>query len=165
MKFRRHTESDETGTVLVIALLFLTFIALTLGGLLALSTANLAATGRLDAARSLQYDSDAAMQAAIATIRVTQNPTFVQGCASYAPTWTVNNPTRAVRVFWCPQLPDPTSPGSFQLFQRQGVFSVCPGTPATPCQDTQSLLRASVTFYDDQSFGRAVAISTWSSVQ
>ena len=156
-----HIESDEAGTVLVIALLFLMFIALTLGALFEFGTSSLAGTNRLNTTRSLQSDADAAMQAAIAAIRVNPNPVFNNGCSLYTQP-SVNNPSSPLEVFWCPQLPDPRNPGSFQLFQRPGVFSVCPGSAPARCADSQSLLRASVTFYDDQSFGRAVYISTWS---
>ena len=46
--------------------------------------------------------------------------------------------------------------------KRNDLFSVCPSSVSAPCPDSQSLLRANVTFYDGQGVGKSLSVQTWS---
>ena len=94
--------------------------------------------------------------AAIATIRVDTTQGYAGSCLNggYTPTWTLNTPSRPLRVDCYPQ--------SSSATQRRVVLSVCPTSVSAPCPDASSILRVAVTFSDDGSFGRAVGVQTWS---
>ena len=110
--------------------------AVMIGGLMTFTEHQL---GRDDSrsarAASDDYDAEAAMQAAIATVRIGD------GCSraerAYTPSWTLNNPARPLRVD-CFALSSSTGSSA----KRNDVLSVCPSSVAAPCPDTQSLLRA-----------------------
>jgi hypothetical protein len=148
--------SPEDGAALVLALMILTISMITVGVLIGFVYTGSGATVATRAARAHDYDAASAMAAAIATIRVGTTEGYVGSCLSggYSPAWTLNDASRPVRVDCFPQ--------SAAALQRRVILSVCPSSIAAPCPDANSLLRADVTFYDDQSFGRAVAVSTWS---
>jgi hypothetical protein len=153
---RRRRGTDEDGSALVLALLFLTVSAVVVSALLSFSTTSSSATIVLRSARGTDYDAASAMQAAIATIRVGTSQGYAGSCLTggYTPTWTLNNASRPLRVDCFPQ--------SSSATQRRVVLSVCPNSVSAPCPDGQALLRVDVIFYDDQSFGRAVGVQTWS---
>jgi hypothetical protein len=79
---------------------------------------------------------------------------YVGSCVSFTPVFTLNNPSRPLRVDCFPFAASAT--------QRNIILSVCASKVSAPCPDAQAILRANVTFYDDQSFGRAVSIQSWS---
>jgi hypothetical protein len=144
----RHRRHDEAGAALQLALIFLTAIAVIIGALLTFASTSSQATIITRTARGTDYDADAAMQAAIATIRVNT-------CVSYTPpTATLNDPGRPLRV--------DCSPLTASKVRRRDVLSVCLASVPAPCPASSALLRADVVYYDDQSFGRAVAIKSWS---
>jgi hypothetical protein len=151
----RRATGDE-GSALVLALLFLTTSAVIVTALVGFSTTSSAGTSALRAARGTDYDAASAMQAAIATIRVGATEGYAGNCLNggYTPTWTINNTARPVRVDCYPQSSSST--------QRRVVLSVCPSSVSAPCPDASSLLRVSVIFYDDGTFGRAAGVQTWS---
>ena len=142
----------------MLALLFLTVSAVVVSALVGFTTTSSSATSALRAARGTDYDATSAMQAAIATIRVGTTEGYAGSCLNggYTPPWTINNPTRPLRVDCFPQ--------SSSASQRRVVLSVCPSSVVAPppCPDASSLLRVDVIFYDDGSFGRAVGVQTWS---
>jgi hypothetical protein len=138
----------EDGSALVLALLFLTVCGLTVGGMLTFATAGSTATTALRANRADDYDADAAMQAAIATIRVGTSCTT----DAFTPSWTLNNPSRPLRVD-CFVL-------SSSSTQRHDALSVCPSSVSPPCPDNQALLRANVIFYDTPTFGDSIGIQS-----
>jgi hypothetical protein len=152
----RRRAGGEDGSALVLALLFLTVTGVIVSALLGFATTSSSATIAVRSARGTDYDTEAAMQAAIATIRVDATQGVVGKCLTggYTPTWTLNNPSIPVRVDCYPQ----TSAAS----QRHVVLSVCASSVSAPCPDNKSLLRADVIFYDDGSIGRAVGVQTWS---
>ncbi len=150
----RTRAHDEAGAALELALVFLTAIAVITGALLSFASTSSQATVATRAARGTDYDADAAMQADIATIRVSPTQGVVGSCASFTPAFTLNNPARPVRV--------DCSPFATSAAQRHVVLSVCPAAIAAPCPDASALLRADVIFYDDSGFGRAVSIQSWS---
>jgi hypothetical protein len=154
VRLRRTDRRDEAGAALELALIFLMSTAVIVGTLLTFASTSSQATVVTRTSRGADYDADAAMEAAIATIRVSTTQGFVGSCASFTPAFTLNNPTRPVRV--------DCFPFSTSASQRHVVLSVCPTSVAAPCPDNQALLRADVIFYDDQSFGRAVSIQSWS---
>ena len=135
----------------MLALLFLTVCGVTIGGLLTFSTASSDATIALRTNRGDDYDADAAMQAAIATVRNGLT------CPTFVPTWTLNDPGRPLRVD-CSLISSTTGNSA----QRDDVLSVCPSSVLAPCPDGKSLLRANVIFYDTPSTGVSVGIQTWS---
>jgi hypothetical protein len=153
---RRRRPRREDGSALVLALLFLTVSAVIVGALLSFTTTSSSATIAIRSVRGTDYDADSAMQAAIATIRVGTTEGYAGSCLTggYTPTWTLNNASRPLRVDCFPQSSSPT--------KREVVLSVCPSSVSAPCPDGKALLRADVIFYDDQSFGRAVGVQTWS---
>lgn len=146
---RRAHPHGEEGAALELALLFMIATALIVTVLLGFTSTSSRATVVTRTTRGTDYDADAAMQAAIATVRV-------GSCASFTPTFTLNNPT-ALRV-------DCSTTGAVVGSQRHVVLSVCPTTVATvPCPDANSLLRAEVVFFDDGGIvGRAVSVLSWS---
>lgn len=140
----------EEGSALVLALLFLTVSAVVIGALLSFVTTGSSATIAVRSARGTEYDAQSVMEAAIATYRVdTSGNCLLSG---YSPSWTLNNAARPLKVFCFPQ---PSAPS-----QRHVVFSVC--ATSTACADSASLLRVDMIFYDDQGYGRAVGVQTWS---
>ncbi|MDQ1435831.1 MAG: hypothetical protein QOF59_2647 [Actinomycetota bacterium] len=145
----RTTPHGEEGAALELALLFMIATALIVTVLLGFASTSSRATVVTRAARGTDYDADAAMQAAIATVRV-------GSCASFTPSFTLNNPT-ALRV-------DCNTTGAVVGSQRHLVLSVCPTNVVTvPCPDASSLLRAEVVFFDDGGIvGRAVSVLSWS---
>jgi hypothetical protein len=124
--------------------------------LVGFTTTSSSATSALRSARGTDYDAASAMQAAIATIRVGTTQGYAGSCLTggYTPTWTLNNPSRPLRVDCFPQ--------SSSATQRRVVLVVCPVSGSTACTDATALLRADVIFYDDGSFGRDVGLQTWS---
>jgi hypothetical protein len=143
----------ERGSALVLALLFLTVCGVTMGGLLTFSSTSSVSTSALRTSRGNDYDVEAAMQAAIATVRIGLT------CPSFTPPWALNNPSRPLRVD-CRTL----SSSSGAAGQRNDVLTVCPGSVLTvPCPDGSSLLRVNVVFYDTfGNTGSSLVIQTWS---
>jgi hypothetical protein len=155
-RIARRRATGEDGSALVLAMLFLTVSAVVVTALVGFTTTSSSSTGALRSARGTDYDTASAMQAAIATIRVGTTQGYAGSCLTggYTPTWTLNNPSRPVRVDCFPQ--------SSSATQRRVVLEVCPVSGSTACTDSTALLRADVIFYDDGSFGRAVGLQTWS---
>lgn len=153
---RRGRASGESGSALVLALLFLTVSAVVVSALMGFTTTSSSATIAIRSARGTDYDAQSAMEAAIATIRSTASEGVAGSCLQngYTPTWTLNNTSKPVKIFCFPQ----TSSSS----QRHVVLSACATSGTTACADNASLLRVDVIFYDDGSFGRAVGVQTWS---
>ena len=136
----------------MLALLFLTVCGVVIGGLMTFTGTSSDATSALRASRSDDYDAEAAMQAAIATVRIGLT------CPSFTPSWTLNDPARPLRVD-CFAISSSTGSSA----KRDDVLSVCPSSVAAPCPDNQSLLRAEVIFYDaPYGTGSSVGIQTWS---
>ncbi len=155
-RLRRHFQSSEEGSALVICLAFLTFVALVVGALLEYTYTNLVATNKLKAVRSTDYNADGAMEQAIAAIRVNTAQGFVGACTSISVA-AANGDGSSVRVDCAPTL--------MPLFQRQVSLSVCPSTEAAPCPDSKSLLQANVKYYDYPTFGSTAIVETWSANQ
>lgn len=151
-----HRRSGEDGSALILAMLFLTVSAVVVTALLGFSSTSSSATIVIRSVRGTDYDAESAMQAAIAKIRVGVSEGYAGSClqGGYTPTWTLNNPSKPLRVDCFPQ--------SSSATQRRVVLSVCPTSVSAPCPDGNALLRVDVIFYDDQSFGRAVGVQTWS---
>jgi hypothetical protein len=151
---RRRRARDESGAALELALIFLTAVSVIVASLLGFASTSSQASVVIRTTRGGDYDSDAAMQAAIATIRVTAGQGYVGTCNSFTPAFTLNNPSAPLRV--------DCTPFSTSSLQRHVVLSVCRSSVAAPCPDASALLRADIVFYDDQSFGRALSIQSWS---
>ncbi len=143
----------EEGNALILALLFLTVCSVVLGALMTYATTSSASTSALRAARGTDYDVDAAMNGAIASLRTTV-ASCGTGASGFTPTWTLNNTGAPLRVD-CFSL---TSSAT----QRDDVLLVCPSSQSAPCPDNQALLRADVVFYDTPSYGNSIGIQTWS---
>ncbi len=153
-RLRRRFQTEEEGAALIICLAFLTFAFLIVGALLNMSYTSLRATSKLKIVRNTDYDADAAMEQAIATIRVDPARGYFNACPSIdVPA--LNNVGSGMRVD-CTALLKP-------VFQREVILSVCPASEKTkPCPDDKSLLQARVSYYDDKTFGRAALVQTWS---
>ena len=156
MSAARRRASGEDGSALILAMLFLTVSAVVVTALLSFSSTSSSATIVIRSVRGTDYDAESAMQAAIAKIRVGVSEGYAGSClqGGYTPAWTLNNPSQPLRVDCFPQ--------SSSATQRRVVLSVCPSSVSAPCPDAKALLRVDVIFYDDQSFGRAVGVQTWS---
>jgi hypothetical protein len=154
MTCRRRNRGEE-GAALELSLIFLTAVALIVGGLLTFASGSSQAQVVTRSVRGSDYDADAAMQAAIATIRINPAQGTLSNCASYTPTFTLNTPSRPIRVD-CLGFNAPT-------LQRHVILTVCLASIPAPCQEGQSLLRADLTFFDDSgTVGRALSILSWS---
>lgn len=152
---RRRTRGEQ-GSALVLALLFLTVCGITIGGLLTFANTSSNATTALRLTRYTDFDAHAAVQVAIANVRV-----GTLSCSTSLPVvLPLNNLTAPVRVD-CYQLS--TTSGSHA--KRNDVFLVCPASVNPPCDTNPSvpLLRANVTFYDTPVLGFSVGIQSWSS--
>jgi hypothetical protein len=153
-RLRHRFTTEEDGAVLLITLAFMTFVGLIAGALLNYANTNLVSTVKLKAARSVTYDADAAMETAIATVRIDPARGYVGACDPIAAV-AANNVGSDMRVDCVPTL--------MPVFQRKVYLTVCPASVVTtPCPDTSSLLRAEVVFYDDGAFGREALVNTWS---
>jgi len=152
LRARLH-RNGEQGAALVMALIFLTVCGLTIGGLLTYSNTSSASTTALRKARGTDYDTDAAMNGAIAKLRTT-GATCGTGASGYTPSWTLNNTSVPLRVD-CFSISSSSS-------QRDDVLLVCPSSASAPCADSAALLRAEVIFYDSPSWGTSIDIQTWS---
>jgi hypothetical protein len=150
---RRIRTQSEQGSALVLALIFLTVCGLTVGGLVSYSNTSSASTTALRKARGTDYDVDAAMNYAIAKLRVTGATCGTQTSGGATPTWTLNNTTVPIRVDCFAQ----TSAAN----QRNLVLVACASSNTT-CSDANARLRANVIFYDTPSWGASVGIQTWS---
>ena len=155
MSPRRRRGRGEDGAALELALLFLGAASLIVVALLNFASTSSQATTVTRTTRGTDYDADAAMQAAIATIRVSTTQGVVGTCSSYTPSFALNDPARPVRVDCFPLTGATAS-------QRHVILSVCPSSVAPPCPDGAAVLRADVVFYDDQGVGRALSIQSWS---
>lgn len=155
MTARPRPRHGEEGAALELALIFLAATALIVAALLSFASTSSNATTITRNSRGTDYDADATMQYAIATMRVSTTQGFAGtgDCLSTTPALTFNNPSAPLRV--------DCSPFSASASQRHVVLSVCT-IAGGACTDTNSLLRADVIFYDDQSVGRAVSIQSWS---
>ena len=138
----RSGDAADDGAVLIIAMVFIIFVAVIVSASLSYAFTNERTTSTVRANRGLAYDSDAAMQKAIATIRTGE-------CA--AVDYSGHNQSAALRVDCTPE--------TALLYQREVQLDVCYASDAT-C--ATPLLSADVTFYDDQTIGRAVIINSWS---
>jgi hypothetical protein len=148
----RSRSRSEAGNALVLALLFLTVCGVTIGGLLTYSSATSTSTTAVRVARGNDYDAVAAMNAAIANVRI--GNTCGTGNTGYTPSWTLNNTDRPLRV-------DCFSISSTSAL-RQDVFLVCLSSVSAPCPDNSALLKSEVTFYDSQGTGKSLQVETWS---
>jgi hypothetical protein len=131
--------------------------AVIVGGLLTYSNTSAASTTALRVARGNDFDAQATMDAAIATVRTGTPTCSTTGSTAYTPaTSLLNNPGRALRV-------DCFAPAaSVVAGQRNYVFLACViAGSSTPCTDAQSLVSAFVTFYDSTS-PATVNIQSWS---
>lgn len=156
MRGHARRTRNEDGVALELALIFLTAISVIVASLLGFASTSSQATVVLRGTRGIDYDADAAMQADIATIRVTAGQGVVGTCAAFTPAFTLNNPATPVRVDCTPFATSTPTP------ERHVVLSVCPSSVAAPCPDASALLRADVIYYDDSTFGRALSIQSWS---
>jgi hypothetical protein len=149
---RRTRARGEDGQALIMSLIFLCVCAVMIGGLLTYSNGTSTATTALRIARGNDYDAVAAMNAAIARVRV--GNTCGTGGSGYTPSWTLNNPSRPLRVDCFPL--------TSSAVKRNDVFLVCPSSVAAPCPDSSALVRSNVTFYDAQGTGKTLEVETWS---
>lgn len=150
----RARRRREEGSALVLALIFLTVCGVTIGALLTYANASSTSTTALRTTRGSDYDQDAAMNGAIAKLRSTGATCTAGSGNGYTPSWTLNNPSLALRVD-CFSI-------SSSATQRDDVLSVCLNSQSTACPDNKSLLRAEVIFYDTPSWGNSIDIQTWS---
>jgi len=153
---RRKPRHGEDGAALELALIFLTASAFAVTALLGFASSSSTATVITRTVRGSDYDADAAMQAAIATLRISTTQGYVGNClpSGFTPAFTLNSPATPLRVDCYPY--------SAPSLQRHVVLSVCPSSVAAPCPNASAVLRADVTFFDDSGTGRAVQINSWS---
>lgn len=150
--FLRARAGREDGNALVMALLFLSVCAVTIGGLMTYANASSTSSTALRTARGNDYDAVSAMNAAIATVRV--GNTCGTGASGYTPSWTLNNTSRPLRVDCFSQ--------STSSAKRNDVFLVCASSVSAPCPDNSALVRANVIYYDSQGTGKSLEVVTWS---
>jgi hypothetical protein len=160
-KLTRGRAHGEDGFALELALIFLTAVAVIVAALLGYAGSSSQATVVFRTSRGSEYDADAVMQADLSIVRATAGQgVFGNACAAYDPSTAspvlVLNTINPLRVDCTPiSIATPTP-------RREVVLSVCPRAIAAPCPDASALLRADVIFYDDVTFGRALAIQSWS---
>jgi hypothetical protein len=157
----RRCAHGEDGFALELALIFLTAVAVIVAALLGYAGSSSQSTVVFRNARGSEYDADAVMQADLSIIRATAGQgVFGGSCTAFDPSTAspvlALNTSAPLRVDCTPiSIATPTP-------RREVVLSVCLRTIAAPCPDASALLRADVIFYDDVTFGRALAIQSWS---
>ncbi len=152
----RHSR-DEEGVILVLSMIFLAVCGVVVAALFTLTGSSFGAATALGETRARDFDAESSLNGAIAYVRAKSSEPQLEGypgeCLSsgYTPDWTLNDPTRPLRVDCAVQ--------GYAPYQRHVVLSVCPSTVTAPCPESSSVLKADVTFYD--ALG-TVAVTTWS---
>jgi hypothetical protein len=143
MRARSRSINDESGAALVLALVFITAVALLLGALVSLSGTNLLATSQLQSLRSSAYNADAIVDGAIQALR------------GQAPS-SMTSPT-------CPNFPTSGSINGVVVYCRMGIpagyygrivqFWACPTANGGTCPTDQAnaILKSEVVYNDVKS--------------
>jgi len=144
--------SDE-GAILILALVFMVSVGMITIGLLSVGNVSLFTTIGLQSQRNVEYGADAALEAAIQSVRY-QAPAFPLACQpcdqpcvgspstfppAGKPTFTVNG--RSFIVQYCISI----APA---YWGRQVSFTACEAANAASCQSTGALIQASVVYSD-----------------
>jgi hypothetical protein len=129
--------------VLILALVFMVSVGMITVGLLSVGNASLFTTIGLQNQRNVTYGADAAMEAAIQTVRY-QAPTFPLPCPDTfppagKPAFTVNGQSFVVQ--FCITIPA-------GYWGRQVTFTSCLASNAGSCQTSGALVQASVVYND-----------------
>src|SRR6185437_4634592 len=143
----KTTERNETGAVLVLALIFLVTVGLISTALLQWSSNDLKNTSNFKAGRSVVYAAGGATEAAIWSARYSFTSGSDVTCPGTGSSITIGG--QAIEV-WCSTVASSTDPPS--AASRVVTLSACPaGTPVTTCTGSANV-QAVVTF-DDYSNG------------
>jgi hypothetical protein len=148
---REHHDRDEDGLILVLSLIFLTVAGVVVAALFTFTGSSFGTAAALGETRARDFDAESALNADIATIRASSTQGYPGTCSSYTPSWTLNDPSRPLRVDCAVQ--------GYKPYERHVVLSVCPESVSAPCPDASAVLKADVTFYDARG---TVAVTTWS---
>jgi hypothetical protein len=158
---------DDSGAVLILALVFVIVTGAVGVALASLTTTNLMATSTLQAKRGVEFESDGAVDAAIQMVRYSGNAFPVsngwQKCATGTGPLSIDNATVYVECIQSPTTgPDAVTPPPGG---RAVEFLACSQASA-PCLPGDVALTAQVTFDDDsdtgsRQVGTSVTIVSW----
>ncbi len=151
---RRFRRTDESGAILILALVFITAIATLLLAVINLSGNDLLNTVNLQSQRSIEYAADGATDAAAQWVRYTAtDPTSATLCLpNGANSMTIDeehNTPITVQV-WCvaATTPPASAPSSDDRFIN---FTACQGNGTTECTGRAILVQAQLWFDDTAS--------------
>lgn len=150
---RRVDVRDDSGAVLLLALIFVLVVGLAGGALLTLSGSSLAQTSALGADRSATYAAESAIEVAIAHLRedtaLKNTPGYsTDGSAPVAcPDTTVSIPGYDSSII----VKCGVGSGTTHQFQRQIIFAAC--TTSSDCLDTSGA-------FDPQPGSAAIVVAT-----
>lgn len=161
----RARRGDESGAVLILALVFVLAVGLLTGVLINLVETNILSTTSLGQERSLEYASDGALQVAVQAIRHAAPGACNSGQVVQVNANDFGYAGSQVITVWCTEVDIPSAP---PIAQRQVTF--CAGITITGCSTPAppgELARAQVLYQDvapngTQSAGRALSIESWS---
>jgi len=151
---------DESGTALILALVFLVTIAVLAVPMMNSITSGLRVRAGLDAARNREYSADGAIENSIAQVRMmsaasTDTGPGFSACGPY--TFTLDNVITHVD---CAPLPTITRSG---IEQRDVVFTACVQSGSLACglPQTPVVIRAQVNFQATGSGSTFQITRTW----
>jgi hypothetical protein len=149
LKRRRHRSGDETGAILILALVFMVVTALLITGLSAWESNDINNIGTLKSGRSGLYAADGAIQIAVANTRYVYPANTTPGfCPGTSPATVPSIDGQQVPV-WCAMTVNPaTCPIS--SCSRIEILSAYPGCSSAPCTGTP-YVQQEVIFNDNTS--------------
>jgi hypothetical protein len=149
---------DESGAVLVLALIFMVLTAVIITSLAAWEGTNLKDIGAVKYGRSTLYSSNGAVQVAIANTRYTYPSNTGLALCPNSSTQQSTNPftidTVSVAVT-CQTTLDPTCPSSIGICTRQETLTAYPAADCTSTSCTGNYFVQAVVYFDDYSSSSA----------
>ena len=162
--WKQRSRRDESGAMLILALIFIVAVAVSTVGLLNLTGDDLKNSGNLRFQRGLEYAADSAVTAAVENVRFSPN-------AYYPPT----SGSSCLPAGMGPYVKDPQGVPFEVDCEWAGSGTPVIGEPrviqffactASACDSSNSVVRAQVTFYDAATdgsiaFGSGMTIVSW----
>jgi hypothetical protein len=143
-------QQDESGAVLVLALVFLVAVSLIVTGLLTFVGTSLKSTGAFSSERNLEYAATDAVNLAISNTRYTFDSYSLLDAASpvscLSPAYPVTSGGTTSVAVYCAMVWQPDNPNGFT---RTFTYSACLNTVSATACAAQPLLQAIVAFDDN----------------
>jgi hypothetical protein len=146
-----NREGDESGAVIILALVFLLLTSVVVSALLSQAGNNLRNVSHFESGRSLVYANDSATDIAIQNVRYNPNDCTLSMPTIDIPTDANPGDDQVVQV-WCTSIPNASS-----AVTRQVTFSACTASQISAgCSQANPFVQAVIDF-DDYSFVQLIA--------